>query len=106
MVESLALSTEASHDNTGLEFSFAFSVNPEVLSCARRWGDPMDKLRAISTALLDQVCASDARKQVADSCAGEDHLSANRSLIKCRRELNLNRSYRPFRSAGLYPAER
>ena len=61
VVESLALSTEASRDNTGLEISFAFSVNPKVLACARRWGDPIDKLRAISTAQLNQVCATDAR---------------------------------------------
>ena len=40
VVESLALSTEASRDNTGLEISFAFSVNPKVLACARRWGGP------------------------------------------------------------------
>ncbi len=36
VVESLALSTEASRHNTGLEFSFAFFVNPKVLSCASR----------------------------------------------------------------------
>ena len=29
------LSTEASRDNTGLEFSSAFSVNSKVLACAR-----------------------------------------------------------------------
>jgi hypothetical protein len=60
VVESLALSTEASRDNTGLEISFAFSVNPKVLACARRWGDPIDKLRANSTAQLNQVCAASA----------------------------------------------
>ncbi len=60
VVESLALSTEASRENTGLEISIAFSVNPKVLACTRRWGDPFDKLRAISTAQLNLVCAIDA----------------------------------------------
>ncbi len=43
VAESLALSTEASRDNTGLEFSFAFSVHPTVLACARKWGGPSEQ---------------------------------------------------------------
>ncbi len=84
VVESLALSTEASRDNTGLEISFAFSVNPEVLACARRWGDPIDKLRANSTAQLNQVCAFEARKHAVVSSRGRVH--------RCELGLKQNRS--------------
>ena len=37
--------------------------------------------------------------------AGEEHLSVHRSLVRPT-ERNEDRSYRPFRRAGLYPAAR
>ena len=60
VVESLALSTEASRDDTGLEILLLFLRIPKFYLARVDGAHPMDKLREISTAQLNQVCASDA----------------------------------------------
>ena len=57
--ESLALSTEASRDHTGLENSLFFCES-QSFDLRINGADPMDTLHSISTAQLNQECASSA----------------------------------------------